>query len=140
MDQPNPNTPSPHDPNDLSFNVMPQSGGKNFSSPSAPSFKAPSAPPSPSMTPPPSSHSSKWAYYVIGLVVLLALGGVAYYMLGTKKTDETPQAVTKLPKQWLSQYFNAEVCEDQATCGDDADPETDGLKNYDEFKAGTNPL
>ncbi|MBX4187198.1 MAG: thrombospondin type 3 repeat-containing protein [Candidatus Doudnabacteria bacterium] len=63
-------------------------------------------------------------------------------MLGTKKTDtaNVQQQASKLPKVWLNQYFNTQTCQDTNTCGDAADPDNDGLKNYDEFKAGTNPL
>ncbi|MBX4191659.1 MAG: hypothetical protein KW804_02580 [Candidatus Doudnabacteria bacterium] len=88
-------------------------------------------------------HSSgkKWIYTAIAVIVILGLGGGAYYMLGMKKTSEQPQeTTTKLPKPWLSQYFNTEVCNDQKTCGDSADPEKDGLSNVDEFRSSTNPL
>ena len=63
-------------------------------------------------------------------------------MLGIKKTPEAPAlpvSNTKLPKVWLMQYFSSEICNDQNTCGDEADPDHDGLTNYNEFKANTMP-
>src|SRR5258708_1774082 len=106
MDQPNPNTP-PHDPNDLSFNVMPQEG-KTFSGySSAPAASKNSPPPPPNGGLPSGNPSSrKWIYIIVGLIVLLALGAVAYYMVGGKKTDtQSAQKVSKLPKVCLQQYF-----------------------------------
>ncbi len=148
MDQPNPNLHQ--DPNDLSFNVMPQDGKSSYSSGPAPSpNRTPGTPPpAPSASSagtsveyPASTTHHKMLYIIIGIVVLLLLGGAAYYFLGMNKTtDSQQQTTTKLPKVWLTQYFSTESCTDINTCGDEADPENDGLKNYDEFKAGTNPL
>lgn len=127
MDQ---NTNVPKETGDPAFNVMPQDS-RGYTG----SIPTPSAP----MEHASSSH--RWVYLLIGAIVLLALGGVAYYMLGFNKTEETPQVVaSRLPKVWLQQYFNVDSCSDMATCGEAADPENDGLGNYDEFKAGTNPL
>ncbi len=141
MDQPT--TPQP-DPNELSFTVMPQEGkgsasgfSKESSMPPPPSSSY-SAPPSPSDYEP--VQSRKWMYVSIAVVVLLGLGAAAYYMLGNKSTNNTQQPASKLSKPWLKQYFSSETCADKNTCGDAADPEKDGLNNYDEFKAGTNPL
>ncbi len=87
----------------------------------------------------------KLPFIIIGIVVLLGLGLLAYFFIGSKKSNtnqpqQTQQPTTKLPKVWLSQYFGKDTCDDVSNCGDDADPDKDGLKNYDEFKAGTNPI
>lgn len=95
----------------------------------------------------PSFFRSKWIYILGGVVVLIGLGVLAYVMLGSKKTtppvEET--VTTKLPKIWLSQYFIQNLntdgsCNDPLICGDEADKDIDGLKNYDEFVAGTSPV
>lgn len=112
------------------FNVMPaegkSSGGLgNSGSPipptSASSFGEPST-----------GGSRKWVYLIIGVIVLAALGAAAYYLLGSKKTEQ-PVATSRLSKAWLNKYFNVDACADQNTCGETADPDKDGLNNYDEF-------
>lgn len=40
--------------------------------------------------------------------------------------------------EWREQYFNTADC-DTAQCGDDEDPDADGLTNMKEFQVGTNP-
>lgn len=150
----------PVESSDPSFQVMPQEGRFDTGAqPAAPlrSSSIPSAAPPKTMPPPPpgrnlpnllpdepqsSFFGRNWIYILGGIVVLIVLGLLAYFILGSKKTETSPdQTVTsKLPKVWLVQYFNKEVCDDQTVCGDDADSENDGLKNYDEFKAGTSPV
>jgi len=122
------------DDKDLVFNVMPEKG-KEF----AANLESV---PAPKSTEPGPANSRKLTYILIGIVVLLVLGAAAYYMLGTKKTVIAPDntVATKLPKSWLAQYFSVEKCTDQTTCGDEADKDDDGLSNYAEFKATTNPL
>ncbi|MBX4204623.1 MAG: thrombospondin type 3 repeat-containing protein [Candidatus Doudnabacteria bacterium] len=39
----------------------------------------------------------------------------------------------------MQKYFAKDVCDDDATCGDNADVDNDGISNYQEFVAGTNP-
>ena len=148
MDQPN--TPAggvpPQKPGDVTFNVMPQEG-KSFAE-SVPAGRSvpqsappPSGPLSPNLEPHDGGSGRKWIYIIVGIVVLFAAGGLAYYMLGTK-TEEPVVAgpVSALSKEWMSKYFNKEVCDDQVNCGDKADPDNDGLTNVLEFKANTNPL
>jgi hypothetical protein len=147
MDTPNPNTtsrptpPATQEPSDLSFNVMPRDGDPGrMSSPPPPSSTGGSGGSSYSYDNS-SGSGHKWIYITVAIVVLLGLGAAAYYMLGVKKSSDEPQAATtKLPKVWLSQYFNTETCSDQSTCGDNADPDKDGSGNYEEFKASTNPI
>ncbi len=55
----------------------------------------------------------------------------------SKSEDAAAKSTT--PKEWQLKYFNNEACQDMATCGDNADPDHDGLVNIDEFKLGTDP-
>lgn len=97
----------------------------------------------PSKLPPPPNglRNKKIVYIIAGLVVLVALTGVGYYIFAKKKSEpKQTQTESKLPKTWLLKYFNTETCEDQNYCGDDADPDKDGLSNYDEFKKSRTSL
>jgi hypothetical protein len=115
-------------PADVSFQVMPHGN--------QPSVSASNLPQAPS-----GHRSSKTAYIIIAVIVVLLLGGLAYYFLGVNKPAEIAQTNgSKLPQSFMSQYFAKDTCDDQATCGDTADPDTDGLNNYDEFVAGTSPV
>lgn len=152
MDQPNtPNNLPNNEPSDLSYQVMPQEGQRYEPSPApVPSpLSAKTGPVKPNLMPTEEETSiwrNKWIYIIGGAVVLLILGGLIYFLVGAKKSS-TPAPVattTKLPKVWLQQYFAQNLdtsgnCNDQTICGDTADPDSDGLNNYDEFKAGTNP-
>jgi len=127
---PPPAKPSAENPKDLVYNVMPRAGGSGTMNVSAGSADSVSG----------SGSSRKWLYAMVIFLVLIILGGGAYYLLGMQTEDTTKTPVTKLPKTWLAQYFNTEACVDQAICGDDADADNDGLTNIDEFRNGTNPL
>jgi len=93
----------------------------------------------------PSIWHNSWLYIVIGAVLLVVIGGAIYLMSrgdnsGENPSENTPITTTRLPKVWLQQYFNKEACDDDSICGDNADPDSDGLVNYDEFKTGTTPI
>ncbi len=137
-----PSAPKPEapqsQPEDVSFQIMPSDGlsGNETMTTRQPSTVS---------TPLPveeESHTfhSKGVYIVIGLLVVAAAGAAAYFLLGNV-TPETKTAESQLPKTWLKQYFNVEVCDNASTCGDAADPDNDGLTNYEEFKVrkGTDP-
>lgn len=132
-------TPAAGQPAELLYTVMPKEGNKTSSA------NVPRAPGSPPPPPPPPVHSSaskakvNWTYAFIGLLAVAILAGSAYYLLGRKREPEVKVSNTKLPKTFFLQYFQSEDCTNQTICGDDVDADNDGLTNYDEFKAGTNP-
>ncbi|HYE22229.1 MAG TPA: cupredoxin domain-containing protein [Verrucomicrobiae bacterium] len=113
---------------DLSFQVMPGESA-DLSDPVDISVD--------SATPVEAYHGNhKVIYIVISILILLALGALAYFLLGPNaQKPETAQTTQKLPPVFLKQHFNVETCQDQSVCGDDADPDSDGLSNYDEFRA-----
>lgn len=115
---------------EITYQVMPNAQG-TLSQASAP---APSHPTG--------GGGSKWAYIIIGIVVLAVLGAVLYYFVGVGKKDtQTPvQSDTKLSQQFLSDNFGKTSCDDQTVCGDSADPDNDGLTNYMEFVKGTKAM
>jgi plastocyanin len=88
---------------------------------------------------PGSFWQSKTTYIIVGVLVLITLGALAYFLLAPSKEKPQEQASTKLPKVFLQRYFNVEVCVDTGVCGDTADSDQDGLQNYDEFVAQTDP-
>lgn len=146
-----PNNLPASEPSDLSYQVMPQEGQRYEPTPTPglPVMQPKTGPVKPNLMPMGEEISiwrNKWVYIIGGAVVLLILGVLIYFMVGSKKSSTPVPAAstTKLPKVWLQQYFAQNLdtggsCSDQAVCADDADPDSDGLKNYDEFKAGTNP-
>jgi len=138
-----------------SYTVMPQMNG-NYAAPEPEPAQAPAPAPTPSAAPAdhddhvldsslepnehmqvaasPNPFNNRLTYIIIAVIILIVLGALAYFMLWSGNSGNQTATESKLPKTWLVKYFNAEVCNDQATCGDDADPDNDGLSNYDEFK------
>lgn len=51
----------------------------------------------------------------------------------------TAQASSPLPPEWLKRYFGRDYCLRLDYCGPDADPDRDGMSNYEEFLYFTNP-
>jgi len=150
------NTTNPQgDTSDISYQVMPRAGAPLNSNPEpAPAPKQASPPLQPAQPPvapeldhvtPPSIWHNRWLYIILGAVLLLIIGGAIYLMTRGGDSDNgepspNQQTTTRLPKVWLQQYFNKEVCDDELICGDDADPDSDGLSNYEEFRMGTSPI
>ena len=134
------NSPAGEEPVDLIFSVMPQD--RNFR-PSTPPMASttPSYPPTepaPVMPSKPKSGNNSLFYIVVAVIIIAILAGGAYYLLGSKTKKDEP--VSRLSKSWLGKYFNVEVCASESTCAENADPDKDGLNNYNEFKADTNPI
>jgi plastocyanin len=143
----NPKPGSENDP--LSFSVMPQTGDTNYveHEPSeAHSLGAQVAPveaegeaQAQDATPMASPHSRKGFYIILSLILLIGLGVSAYFMVGPDLFGRNEAIATRLPKIFLQQHFGTETCMDQETCGDAADPDKDGLQNFDELKEQTIP-
>lgn len=128
--------PTPGEVEEPSFQVMPDVGNSELEKISNPSPD--SAPPMEAEKK--SVLKNKYVYLVVGVLVVLALAAGYYYFFYAKKPSTPNETVlSKLPKTWLVQFFMSETCSDQNVCGDNADSDKDGLTNYEEFKAGTNP-
>jgi len=59
----------------------------------------------------------------------------------TSKDSNTSNSSTSpvSTKEWQKKYFNSESCGTPSICGEDADPDRDGLVNKEEFDAGADP-
>lgn len=137
--------PAKHEEN-VFYNVMPAT--KNQSAMVNPLMKVNQNPAGSPFSP--SGSKVPYVKYVgIGLGVAL-LGAVIYFginFFASPKVDDTKikpagndrPSVDQQKVTWLNDYFGSEVCTDQAKCGDDADPDLDGLKNADEYKLNTDP-
>ncbi len=90
-------------------------------------------------------------------VVILAAAFGGYKLLKSRTNNPTPatQATQNNPDQqpsapqqptgvttspeWQKRYFANEICQTVEVCGDESDPDRDGLKNIDEQKLNTDP-
>ncbi len=99
----------------------------------------------------------KYRLYLILVPVLIAGAGIAYFFISNRtknaykpedllvknvQKNQPPKAednspAFKTPKEWRDKYFPS--CADETLCGDNADPDNDGLKNIDEFTINTDP-
>ncbi len=103
---------------------------------------------------------SKLKYVVIGAIVILLVAGGAWAFVSyrnSKQAATTPTAdlsgnqnaspvdnttanpVSAIPDEWRAKYFQTATCINQDNCGDNADPDHDGLTNLQEFNLGTDP-
>ncbi|MBX4187689.1 MAG: cupredoxin domain-containing protein [Candidatus Doudnabacteria bacterium] len=90
----------------------------------------------------PEEHVSVWhnksTYVIVGILILLALGAMAYFLLWSGPASKN-SITTQLPAAFLKVHFGVEECAEPTVCGDLADPDNDGLSNLDEFKNQTEP-
>jgi plastocyanin len=144
--------PNKNDPN-MVYSVMPRSND-SFSN-SALTSSAPAQPQPQTQAPQaqmaeaslPEEKTSIWhsktTYIVMGIILLLILGGLAYFLLGSGGLGGGQQQITadnsRLPTVFLKRYFSVDICLNQEECGDAGDPDLDGLQNYDEFREQTDP-
>lgn len=147
MDNKNPNQDkynqnqekSSHSPMDLNYQVMPTSS-RNILSNSESHYSAPAPKPAfvrsaTNVEPHPSNF--KIVYVAITIIVLAGLGALAYFMLGNNTDNDQQDPSSRLSRAILMQYFSVEVCNQPNVCGDEADPDNDGLGNLKEYIAGT---
>lgn len=109
------------------------------------------------------SFFQKFKIYIILSVILLIGGPLVYFLvnkfgagsggtsdiiinesaiknLANKKPNETEAGFTlTTPGEWQLKYFNNETCQSLSLCGDQADPDLDGLKNIEEHEYQTDP-
>lgn len=132
------------------FNVMPEIKG---TSPMVNSAPVPTTAPasSPQVTTP-SGVSKRTIWIITGSLVMLTLVVVVVWFVFFNKPKESPPAVVAPKEQaapetpevttsseWLLKFFDSETCTEIGRCGDESDPDRDGLKNKVEFERSTDP-
>ncbi|MBI2607655.1 MAG: hypothetical protein HYW51_02400 [Candidatus Doudnabacteria bacterium] len=137
----NKNLPIPErKPEDVSYQVMPHLSEKQ-SAPQQVVKPEPEVTASLGAPARPSFFKSKGFFVSLITFLVIIVGTLGYLWYANRDQSRQPDTVvSRLPKVWLMQYFNTEACQDPVVCGDEADPESDGLSNLDEFKAGTSPV
>lgn len=134
------NNQPPTSSDDVNYTVMPNLSRKYTEPVSKPgALVPPSSVINSSLVEANRSNLRKWILAGGAVVLILLLGALAYYFINEKRNQKQPVKQSKLPKVWLNQHFGSESCTDENRCGDESDPDTDGLVNYNEFKEGTNP-
>lgn len=80
------------------------------------------------------------------IVIVIVIVGYGIWTHGTFRLDRmseeeliAAQASNPLPPEWQELYFGEKVCTRDSFCGPDADPDRDGLGNYEEFLFYTDP-
>ncbi len=102
------------------------------------------------------SKNKKWLFIAIAILVLAGAGYFVYAKFFSGPSDAELTALTDsfgnkakknisqnqnsftTPQEWRDKYF-VKNCQDAKQCGDEADPDSDGLTNTEEFKQETDP-
>jgi|GEM_PF-3334980 len=108
------------------------------------------------------SWFSRYKFYLIGLIVLLVAGPLVYYVstkIGGRDSESdvvlvdspalenhtesstassTEAQTITTPEEWRQRYFPVDF-NDPIVCGDQADPDMDGLLNVQEYARQTDP-
>lgn len=150
------------------FNVMPKIKSDNEIVQPTVSISQPSENENNTTTETEESHSTvsklkKFKIYIILAALLLIGGPLVYFLvnkfgagsggkssiiinesaikdLANKKPAENEDGFTiTTPNEWQLKYFNNETCQSLSLCGDQADPDLDGLKNIEEHEFQTDP-
>jgi len=162
MENPIGQNPNPQDINQTDqvrfFNVMPKGRASNdgFIEPKIEtqiSRQTPEAQSSDS-----AGSKKKYKFYIIMGLILLIGGPLGYFLIYKygSKVDETDIVVVgpgdrvsptppppasepgfTTPKEWREKYFPG--CTDPTSCGDEANPDRDGLSNLEEHSGRTDP-
>lgn len=111
-----------------------------------------------------SSRTVKMLMIIIAALLVIGVGVMAYVIVNKKNVEKkaeqarqeqlaqdeakrkaaedalkAQQSQSKISDEWRLQYFGATLCSDVANCGDDADPDKDGLSNFEEFSLVLDP-
>src|SRR6185503_7711015 len=152
------NTTQGSEPSYTFFNVMPKA--KDSDKMTQPTLKVEQVVEKPEEKGP--SFFSKYKLYIICGAAILILGPLIYFFAGkligggntddnllltpgpiTHKATTTPDTASSTPagfstpQDWRDKYFAN--CTDPTVCGDNVDPDHDGLTNLQEYNAKTDP-
>lgn len=155
MDNPNVRPQiNPEDTEVLFYNVLPKNkaaGSVKTNTGDVPEVLAPKAPSKFWLA------VLKYKWFLLGGIGIAILAVAAYFVVQIiakpKPIDTAIVPVTNnnvqptntqtpsdsLPPEWRKQFFGNEVCSEQTICGENADPDHDGLTNIEEFKNKTDP-
>jgi hypothetical protein len=145
----------------LFYNVMPKGGG-DVVAPKVNVTEAPSRQPDVKTEAPKTAAGRlKIARYLTWAAIIAVLCGIGYFVyqhfapsvpvsnspLPIHHATSTPAASSSnspygpvtTPAAWQEKYFGSPTCQDVSICGDNADPDRDGLTNIQEYKDGTDP-
>lgn len=83
---------------------------------------------------------------IVAIVVLIQVAGSPYeeenLLVNNEQLnqEEEPTSVSVFTSnEWQKRFFENETCFQESVCGDQADPDLDGLENLEEFNLDTDP-
>jgi hypothetical protein len=77
------------------------------------------------------------AFIVLKMVKKPSASDAVLVSTGVLKTPD--KTISQISPEWRLKYFGNRDCVDSSVCGDDADPDHDGLTNLEEYHLGTDP-